>query len=171
MGVIDKVADKVSSLLPIGRERRTPQSELAPMGAEVLALRDNLDRWLQRFFEEPWGLPALGEFELAPSTNVDETEHEYVMTVELPGLDPGDVDITIRGNSLTIRGEKREEKDDVRRDVRVSERRYGMFVRTIPFPDDADLQHADARVKRGVLTVRVPRREPRAAGRRVPVTS
>lgn len=171
MGVIDKVADKVSSLLPIGRERRTSQSEIAPMGAEVLALRDNLDRWLQRFFEEPWGFPAVGDFERAPSTHVDETEHEYVVTVEVPGLDPEDVDVTIRGNNLTIRGEKREEKDDVRRDVRVSERRYATFVRSIPLPDDADLERADARVKRGVLTVRLPKREPRAAGRRVPITS
>jgi HSP20 family protein len=171
MGVIDKVADKVSSLLPIGRERRTPQSELAPVGAEVLALRDNLDRWLQRFFEEPWGFPSVSQFELAPSTNVAETDKEYVVTVEVPGLDPEDVDITIRGNSVTIRGEKREEKDDLRGDVRISERRYGTFVRTIPVPDDADLARADARVERGVLTIRVPKREPRAAGRRVPITS
>jgi HSP20 family protein len=170
MGVIDKVADKVSSLLPIGRERRTPESELAPLGSEVLALRDNLDRWLQRFFDEPWGFPSVGQFELAPSTNMDETEKEYVMTIEVPGLDPGDVDITIRGNSLTIRGEKRDEREEVRADIRVSERRYGTFVRTIPFPEDADLERADARVERGVLTVRVPKREPRAAGRRVPIT-
>jgi HSP20 family protein len=171
MGIIDKVTDKVSSILPIGRERRNPQSEVAPVGAEVLALRDSLDRWLQRFFDEPWGFPGIGQFELEPSTNVDETDTDYVMTVEVPGLDPQDVDIAIRGNGLTIRGEKHEVRDDVRRDLRVSERRYGTFVRTLPFPDDADLERADARVERGVLTVRVPKREPRAAGRRVPVTS
>src|SRR5688572_4278156 len=154
MGVIDKVSERVTALLPSRRERRDPHHELPPVGAEVLALRDNLDRWLERFFEEPWGFRALGDLQLVPSASVHETDKDVVVTAEVPGLDRADLDLTITPDGLIIRGEKREEREDVRRDFYVSERRYGSFVRTVPLPDGVDIERANARVDRGVLTVR-----------------
>src|SRR5688500_3626173 len=139
MGVMDKVTDKVTSLLPSRREHRESRQELPAMGAEVLALRDNLDRWLQRFFEEPWGLSRVGDFQLAPPANVHETDTEIVVTVEVPGLDKGDVDLTVSGTDLVIRGEKHEERENTRKGVHISERRYGRFVRSVPLPDNIDL--------------------------------
>jgi HSP20 family protein len=171
MGVIDKVTEKVSSLLPARRERHDLRHDLPPVSAEVLALRDNLDRWLQRFFDEPWGFPGLGDFQLVPSTNVDETDNDFVVTVELPGLEKNDIDLTVQGTTLVIRGEKREEREHDRRDVHVSERRYGSFVRTVPLPEGADFEHADARVERGLLTVRIPKGAARRDRRRIPVRS
>jgi HSP20 family protein len=169
MGVIDKVTEKVSSLLPARRDRQDMRHDLPPVGAEVLALRDNLDRWLQRFFEEPWGFSGIGDFQMVPSANVHETDKEFVVTAEVPGLDKEDLDLAIQGNALVIRGEKREEKEDTGRNVHVSERRYGSFVRTVPLPDGVDLERADARVDRGVLTVRFPKLETRTTRRRIPV--
>src|SRR5688572_14086135 len=69
MGVIDKVTDRLTALLPATRQREDPRTDLPPVGAEVLALRDDLDRWLQRFLEDPWGLPSVGEFQLVPAVN------------------------------------------------------------------------------------------------------
>ena len=169
MGVIDKVTDKVSSLLPSRRERQDVGHELPPVGSEVLALRDNLDRWLQRFFEEPWGFRGIGDFEFVPSTNVHETDKEIVVTAEVPGLDNADLDVAISGDSLVIRGEKREEKEDTRRDVYLSERKYGGFVRAVPLPENVDPDRAVARVERGVLTVRFPKLESRTNGRRIAI--
>ena len=170
MGVIDKVAEKVSSLLPARRERQDMSHELPPVGSEVLALRDNLDRWLQRFFDEPWGFRGVGDFELMPTTNVHETDTEVIVTAEVPGLDKTDLDLAISGDSLIIRGEKREEEErqDKRRGVYISERKYGSFVRTVPLPDHVDPDRAVARVERGVLTVRFPKRESNN-GKRIPI--
>lgn len=171
MGVLDKVSETLSSLLPARRERHDRQHELPPVGAEVLALRDNLDRWLQRFFEEPWGLAGVGDFQMVPSISVDETDREFVVTAEVPGLDKADIELTVHRNTLIMRGEKQEEKEDIRGPGRVSERQYGRFVRTIPLPDDVDVERVEAHVRRGVLTVRFPKTGRRAEGRRVPVNT
>ena len=171
MGVIDKVTDKVTSLLPARRGRQDHASELPPVGAEVLALRDNLDRWLERFFEEPWGFPTLGDFQVLPSADVDETDREVVVTAEVPGLDKNNIELSITPDGLIIRGEKREETEDKRKNLYVAERRYGSFVRTIPLPDGIDLDRAKARVERGVLTVTFPKVETRAEQRRIPIST
>jgi HSP20 family protein len=171
MGVIDKVTDRISSLLPARRTSEESRQDLAPVGAEVLALRDNLDRWLQRFFEEPWGFSAVGGFQLMPSVNVQETDDQVVVTAEVPGLDPKDIDLTMTPEGLTIRGEKREHVENNRQDLHVSERRYGRFVRTIPLPGGVDPHRADARVEHGVLTVKFPKHAEQAAGRRVAISS
>ena len=169
MGVIDKVTDRLTALLPATRQREDPRTDLPPVGAEVLALRDNLDRWLQRFFDDPWGFPSVGEFQLVPAVNVRETDKEVVVTAEVPGLEKDDLDLTLTADGLLIRGEKREEQEHARGDWQVSERRYGQFVRTVPLPDNIDAERAEARVNRGVLTIRFPKRETGPRGRRLPI--
>jgi HSP20 family protein len=169
MGVIDTISEKVSTLLPARRERQDSRSELPPVGAEVLALRDNLDQWLERFFEEPWGFRAVGDFQLVPSASVHETDKEVVVTAEIPGLDKADVELTMTPEGLVISGEKREEKENERGNFHVSERRYGSFLRTVPLPDGIDVERANAKVERGVLTVRFPKLETRKPGRLIPV--
>jgi HSP20 family protein len=172
MGVIDKVTDKLTALVPSRRERHHEgNQDLPPVGAEVLALRDNLDRWLQRFFDEPWGFPAMGDFQLVPPASVHETDEHIVVTAEVPGLDADNIDLAITPEGLIIRGEKREEREDARRNFYVSERRYGSFVRTVPLPPGIDTDRAEARVERGVLTVRFPKVGTRKQGRRVPVST
>lgn len=171
MGVIDKVTEKVAALVPSRRDRGDSRSDLPPLGAEVLALRDSLDRWLKGYFEDPWGFPAVGEFQIAPSASVHETDKEVVVTAEVPGMTRADLDLTITPDGLIIRGEKREEREDARADVYLAERRYGSFVRTIPLPEGVDINRAKARVDRGVLTIRFPKLERRRERRRIPVTT
>jgi HSP20 family protein len=70
---------------------------------------------------------------------------------------------------LTIRGEKREEAESRRNGYEVVERRYGSFVRTLPLPPGLDLDRAEARVRRGVLTVKIPKTAAFSTMRRVPI--
>ena len=143
MGIIDKVG----ALLPWRRERREE-----PARSDVLALRDDFDRWFERFFEERWEPLAV---------DIDEGDDEVVIRMDVPGLDRDDLNLTITPQGLTVRGEKLEDKD--------GERHYESFVRTVPLPPGLDVDGAEARVRRGVLTVRFPKVVARPGSRRVPI--
>ena len=160
MGIIDKVG----ALLPWRGERQQP-----PPRADVLALRDGLDRWFERFLEEPWPALARGELGWMPPAELRETEDEIVVTLEIPGLDRDDVKLMLTPQGLTVRGEKLEQREDRRRDSRFVEARYGSFVRTIPLPPGLDLDRGEARIRNGVLTVRFPKAAARPGARRIPI--
>jgi HSP20 family protein len=111
----------------------------------------------------------MSELGWTPSADVHETDDELVVTVEVPGLDRDDLDLMITPEGLTIRGEKREEKEKKRKDYHLVEYHYGGFVRTVPLPPGLDLDRAEARVKRGVLTIKLPKAAARPGTYRVPV--
>jgi HSP20 family protein len=160
MGIIDKV----TSLLPWRGGRQEP-----PHRADALALRDDLDRWFERVMGEPWSAAALGALRHTPSVDVRETDKELIVTAEVPGLDRDDIKLTITPEGLTIRGEKREESEDRRKDGVVAQSRYERFVRSVPLPPGLDVDRAEARVKNGVLTVRFPKVDARPGARRIPI--
>ncbi len=81
------------------------------------------------------------------------------MTAELPGVDPGNVDISLPEEMLTIRGEKREEQEEKKRDYHRIERCYGSFTRTVSLPAAVDADNVEATFKEGVLTINMPKRE------------
>jgi HSP20 family protein len=174
------IIDKVGALLPWRRERE--RHELAPTRAGGLAFRepafrgpggpgfrDDLDRWLQRLVEEPLRLPGFTSFASTPRIDMHETDDEVVVTVEVPGVNRDDLDLTISSEGLVIRGETSEEREDKRRDYRLVQSRYGSFVRTVPLPPGLDLDHPKARLKDGVLTVRFPKVDTGPGMRRVPI--
>jgi HSP20 family protein len=151
------ILDKVTSILP-WRWRPREQPAATP---DTLALRDDLDRWLQRLFEEPLRLNGIDRLATTSAPTVRETDDELVVSVEVPGFDRGDLDLTLTPEGLAIRGERQAEADD--------EYVYRNFVLTVPLPPGLDLDHAEARVKRGVLTVRFPKTATVAGARRIPV--
>ena len=104
-----------------------------------------------------WG-DAAGEF--LPRVEVSETGKEVRITTELPGLDEKDVEVTMTNNMLTIKGEKRVEKEeeDEEGDYYHSERSYGYFDRTIALPQGIDADNANAKFKKGVLKVTIPKK-------------
>jgi HSP20 family protein len=102
-----------------------------------------------------WGLLA-GE--------VEETAGEVVVRIELPGLDKQDCQVSIEGNLLQLRGEKRFERETHNSTYHMMERAYGAFQRTIPLPRNVSVDHARASFSHGVLTVRLPKAEPGRAG-------
>lgn len=181
------IIDKVEALLPWRRDRqeqrdrqepwRRDRYDLAPARFESLgfreptglAFRDDLDRWLQRLVDEPFGLAGLASFATTPHVEMRETDDEVAVTVEVPGVDRDHLDLAIRAEGLVVRGEAREDRKDERHDYRVVESRYGSFVRTVPLPPGLDLDSAKASLKDGVLTVRFTKADTRPGMRRIPV--
>jgi HSP20 family protein len=94
-----------------------------------------------------------------PPLDVHETSDRFVITVELPGLSPEDVDISMEDNVLTLTGERRFYSDRSGDEFRRIERRYGTFARSLTLPATADASAIEASFDAGVLTVTVPKRE------------
>lgn len=88
---------------------------------------------------------------------LEETGKDVIVRVELPGMDKDDCSVTIDGNLLLLRGEKRFERETDDSTYHVMERAYGAFQRTIPLPRNVNIEHAQAKFKNGVLTVRLPK--------------
>ena len=95
-----------------------------------------------------------------PTMDVTETEKEIEITAELPGLEEKDVQINVADGVLTIRGEKKAEKEEKDKDYRLLERTYGSFSRTLELPAGVDPDTIKASIAKGVLTVTVPKPAP-----------
>ena len=95
----------------------------------------------------------------APSMDISEDDDQFTITVELAGGNKDDVTLEIHENVLTIRGEKRSEREDKNEQRRYVERSYGSFSRSFGLPANANADGVHASFKDGVLTVTVPKRE------------
>ena len=137
-----------------------------PLATDVNRMRNRL----QRFFEEPFGfdlrLPLLDEKRMqrlmwAPAVEATETPTEYVLTAELPGISPENVEVAIADGTLTLKGSKLEEKKENEKDrtFHLWERTYGEFERTFRFPLDVNEAKVSAEFNNGILTVKVPKLE------------
>jgi HSP20 family protein len=94
-----------------------------------------------------------------PALDVYETADKVVVSAELPGLDPNEVEVSVEDSTLTIRGQRHfEQETDEQNDHRI-ERRYGSFARSIRLPQTADADTIQARFDKGLLNVEVPKRE------------
>jgi HSP20 family protein len=119
-----------------------------------LSFRREMDRMFDTFFD---GLPtrSAGGFSIMPVVDVDETEKEMIVTAELPGVSDKDVEVSLAGDMLTIKGEKKTEKED--KNGGYSERRYGSFTRSLRLPFEVKDENVDATFKDGVLSIRLPK--------------
>ena len=97
------------------------------------------------------------EWPATPAVDVAEKEKAYEITAELPGLAEKDIEVTFTNGSLTIKGEKQEEKEEKKKDYYLSERHYGAFARSFRVPDGVDADKIEATFKNGVLTLRLPK--------------
>jgi HSP20 family protein len=164
------------SLLPFNRGRSV--SRRRPEEADpLLALRHEMSRVFDDFFSGV-GLPSFAGSEpattvaaiLSPRMDVSETDDAVQVAVELPGLDEGDVDVTLDGDVLTIRGEKATERDEDERDYHIIERAEGTFLRTLRLPFEADPEQVQAAFQDGVLTITIPKpKEAQQKSRRIEV--
>lgn len=132
-------------------------------------------RGFERLVEALWdgfALPAAPAPVFAPALDVVETEAEIRVTAELPGLEERDFEVSVHGDVLSIRGEKRGERAEERRGGRHVESVCGSFQRSIRLPFEPAAEGVKAAYRRGVLEITVPR--PAEAGpqiRTIPVTS
>jgi len=137
--------------------RRSEQTE-SPSAWEPFRLMRDLMSWDPFAEMFPTVRQPLASRVFAPSFEVKETADAYVFRADLPGVDENDLDITLTGNRLTVSG-KREAEDSQESDTYYAhERAYGSFSRSFTLPDGADVDHADAALKNGVLVVSIPKK-------------
>ena len=108
-----------------------------------------------RAFDFPRLTAEMTGFAFRPSIDVEKTEDELVVTAELPGIDPDNVEVTLDDDVLTIKGEKSEERETSEDDRYLRERTYGSFQRRIALPTGTSADKMTANYEKGVLTVRV----------------
>ena len=107
-----------------------------------------------------------------PSVDIKEGDKDFTIYAELPGVDEKDVEVTVAGDSVTIKGEKKEEKEDKGKNYYYMERSYGSFHRTIPLAAEADAGKATASFKNGVLSVTIPKTQSaKAKGTKIPISA
>ena len=147
------------SLIPIGRQR-----ELARADNPFISLQREIDRLFDDFTRGFPSFPALGNASAAsmlPTMDVAETDKEIEISAELPGLEEKDVQINVADGILTIRGEKKAEKEQKDKNYRLVERNYGSFERSMQLPDGVDVDAIKATIDKGVLKVTVPKPAPK----------
>jgi HSP20 family protein len=93
----------------------------------------------------------------APAVDIADTAKAYEITAELPGMDEKNVEVKLSDGTLTIKGEKKDEKEEKNKDYYLSERRYGSFQRSFNIPDGIDAEKIEAAFKNGILTVTFPK--------------
>jgi HSP20 family protein len=146
----------MKSLIPVGRERAVARSEFNPFAT----LQQEIDRLFDGFATSFSGFPARG---LVPSMDLSETDKEIELTAELPGLEEKDVQLNVADNVLTIRGEKKNEREEKNKDYQLVERSYGSFTRSIQLPTGVNPDSIKAVMSKGVLRVTVPKPAPSQA--------
>jgi HSP20 family protein len=109
--------------------------------------------------EDFWG--RRGRLEFSPATDITEDDGHYIVTAELPGMKRSDITVDLQDGVLTIRGEKKSEREEKTEKRRYVERSFGSFCRAFTLPSDADDSKVEATFKDGVLTVTLGKTEAR----------
>jgi len=126
-----------------------------------------MDRLFERLWEGEFpSLPAFGEW--SPALDVSETKDAILVKAEVPGMDPKDIQLSLQENTLTIKGEKKQEKEEKGEHFYRAERSYGAFARVVRLPASVDSEKVTASFKNGLLTVTLPK-APAAKGSVIPI--
>jgi len=133
--------------------------DLIPLRRSRELFRAPSTDWVDRFFEEFNPLMRGDGVGWEPSFDVSETDDHIHVTADLPGIDLKDLDISIDKNVLTVRGEKKQEKEEKGENFHRVERCYGSFCRAFILPADVKADEIDAVYKDGVLRLTVPKSE------------
>jgi HSP20 family protein len=135
-----------------------PFKELTPF-REFERMRRDMDRFWDSFLEAGLRMKTEDGGEWLPSLDVAETKNELVVKAEVPGMDPKNIDISLSDGVLTIKGEKKEEKEEKEADYHLVERNYGVFTRMIPLPSEVQSDKINASYKNGILKITLPKSE------------
>jgi len=133
---------------------------LAPWNpfSELARMREDMGRF---FADSPFSPMQWQQFQRlpGPSVDIDETEKEIIVSAEIPGVNPAELDVTVDETKVTISGEIRRSTDRSEEGYRMTERRYGRFSRTIPLPAEVKPDEAVANYSHGVLEIRMNKAE------------
>lgn len=134
-------------------------------------LRDlgwEIDRVFDDMWVRPWNVRGFDGLWM-PAVDIEETESEYQVRMDLPGIERKDIKVTVRENTLTIEGERKQERTEEESNFSRTERRYGSFRRSFTLTRTVDAEKIRARYNNGVLVVSIPKRE-EAKPREIDVT-
>ena len=167
-----------------------PKSEQMPATGSYVppaGMRGELDRMVNRFFPQGWpfmnvaGLmdlepmrtmrnTALGGLMESAKSDVSETDSEYEISVELPGIDEKDIELGVSDGLLTLKAEKKAEREEKKKDYHLTERSYGSVRRSFRIPEGVETDKIKAAFSKGVLEVTLPKTtEAKAKQRKIPV--
>jgi HSP20 family protein len=126
---------------------------------EVSRLRREMDRLWEDYFGS--GRRALRPLpaEFAPAVDIKETADQIVVKAEVPGMDAKDINISVTGDVLTIKGEKKSEREEKEENYHLVERSYGSFSRSLAMPAAVNMDKIEAKYDKGVLTITCPKKE------------
>ncbi len=143
---------KQESSVPVRRRQLLSQFD---------AMQDTMDRVMDDFFGN-WPMMRVRPREwrleyFTPSMDVIDEENQVLVNLEVPGMNPDDIDITLAAHSVIIAGEKKSERQEERQGAQYTERRYGSFRREIPIDEGIERNRIEANFKNGVLTLTLPK--------------
>lgn len=151
---------KIKDLIPWANKDELPQTAQSDEQANPIA---NLQREMNEVFEGFWKRMSKGFGELdwpwgqsEARSDVVQTDKGVEVSIELPGMSPDDIEVSIADETLTVKGEKKVERQEEKKGYYLSERSYGAIWRSIPLPPGVVGEKAEASFRNGVLTIRLP---------------
>ena len=158
--------DEIATKLPAAPQQKADRpAEWRPFEG----LRREVDRLFEDFQLGAWRSPfGRGAFDVqpfwrgdlwsrAPAVDIVDKENAFEISAELPGVDENSIDVKFSDGTLTIKGEKRDEREEKKKNFYLAERRYGSFQRSFSIPAAVDADRIEASFKNGVLTVTFPK--------------
>lgn len=161
---------KVETKIPVTTEGKM---EAPPTAMQMFrpfeSLRREVDRLFDDFNTSPFRLPfrrpmfdiepfwSPESWVAVPAVDFVERDNAYEVHADLPGMDEKDVEVKVSNGVMTIKGEKREEKEEKKEDFHLRERRFGSFQRALRVPESVDADKIEATFMKGVLTVTLPK--------------
>lgn len=157
-----------STKLPVHAEEKTAGKHA---WRPVENLRREVDRLFEDFDRDFWRAPFRRSFHdiepllrrglswgAAPAVDIVDKNDAYQVIAELPGMDEKNIEVKLVNGNLTIKGEKRDEKEEKKKDYYLHERSFGAFERSFALPDEVNIDKIDASFNKGVLTVTLPKK-------------
>jgi len=154
--------------VPVKTEEKPAERAAVPAAWRPFeSLRREVDRLFEDFDRGFWRFPSRSLFDIepfwrrgvaAPAVDIVEREKDYQVAAELPGMEEKDIEVKVTDDVMTIKGEKKAEKEEKKKDYYLSERHYGAFQRSFSLPDGVDADKIEASFKKGVLTVTLPKK-------------
>ena len=126
---------------------------------DIFRFRDEMDRLFDDFMDR---FPARREAEeqtWSPDVDVQETDNEVIVEAEIPGMEQKDINVTIKDNVLTLKGEKKQEKEEKEANYHRVERTYGSFARSFTLPTMVVVDKVSAKYTNGILRITLPKSE------------
>ena len=159
------------NLVPWKGKKREAASDLLDLAAPAARMRNEMERLFERFLNGTgldWPIESFAFGPEVPALDITETDDQVVVRTELPGVDPKELEVSVTGDMLSISGEKKSQMEKKGENFYHSERRFGMFRRTVRLPSHVDRDRVTADYTNGVLTITLKKHES-AKAKKVPV--